>query len=222
MTKTQGAPLFGLRDALLLVAAAALGFAITRSLSNFGSISRFDIVASFDRGSSYDEHIRAGVNFAYSQASTPPSRWAPYAGYFIQRAVFWPTPCVAALTLSVLVMASIAPRDQQYQRLRRPGIVAALASVAAFCVAATLSPQTLIGLPPASSQALHWKEWWALTWFTVPCIAGFAVAMSWLSLFVGGHWAADRGWLDRLGRLLGSCWMAQGFLSVLAAWLAML
>ena len=221
MTKTEGSRPFGLRDALALVAATALGFALTRSLSDFRSISRFDIVANGNRGLSDDEYIRAGVNFAYSRASTAPSRWTPYAGYLLQRTVFWPSPCAAALALSVLVMAWIAPREQQYRSLRRPGVVAALASVAAFCVTAVLSPQTLLGGTPAISQPLHWKEWWALTWFTLPRTAGYAVAVSWLSLFVGGHWAADRGWLDRLGRLLGYYWIAQGFLSVLAAWLAM-
>jgi hypothetical protein len=221
MAEPQRSRPFTLRDALALVAATALGFALTRSLSGFHAISRFDIVASGDRDTINTQAVLAGVNFAYSQASKAPTRWIPYVGYLIQRAVFWPSPCVAALTLSVLVMASISPQQQRYRPLRRPGVMAALASVVAFCVTAVLSPQTLLRGPPALSLTLRWQDWWALTWFTLPRTAGYAVALTWLSLFVSNRWSADRGWLDRLGRILGSCWIAQGSLSVLAAWLAM-
>ncbi len=36
---------------------------------------------------------------------------------------------------------------------------------------------------------------------------GLAVAASWLSLLFGRFWRAERGWIDRLGRLLGLLWL---------------
>jgi hypothetical protein len=194
---------------------------MTRSLSGFRAISRLDIVGSGDRGTTGQEQVRAGVNFALGQADTPPSRWLPYAAYFIPRAVFWASPCLAALTFSVLIMAFVPPRPSRYRLLRQPGIMAAAALVAALGVTAILAPQTLTGRPtPAPSSLMHWQDWWAITWFALPRTAGYAVALCWLTLFVSGRWAANRGWLDRLGRLLGSCWISLGFLSVLAPWLA--
>jgi hypothetical protein len=73
MAEPQRSRPFTLRDALALVAATALGFALTRSLSGFHAISRFDIVASGDRDTINTQPVVAGVNFVYSQASKAPS-----------------------------------------------------------------------------------------------------------------------------------------------------
>ncbi len=43
--------------------------------------------------------------------------------------------------------------------------------------------------------------------------------VAWLTLALSGRWASDRGWPDRLGRLLGSCWMGLAVLRLLASWL---
>jgi hypothetical protein len=49
-------------------------------------------------------------------------------------------------------------------------------------------------------------------------VAGYSVALTWLVLILSGRWAADRGWLDRLGRFLGLCWIGLAFLTVLQSW----
>jgi hypothetical protein len=38
--------------------------------------------------------------------------------------------------------------------------------------------------------------------------AGFAVMAGWLTLALGGRWKNEAGWIDRMGRALGGCWIA--------------
>ena len=45
---------------------------------------------------------------------------------------------------------------------------------------------------------VFWRNW--------PC-SGPAVAGAWLALIVAGCWRAERSGIDRLGRVLGACWL---------------
>jgi hypothetical protein len=38
-------------------------------------------------------------------------------------------------------------------------------------------------------------------------VAGSAVLWCWVTLALSGRWRPARGWLDRLGRVLGCCWL---------------
>ena len=86
---------------------------------------------------------------------------------------------------------------------------------------------TVVGYPPLLIEASGpwtisswaWRYWWVYTWFALPRHAGFAVALAWLGLVLGGRWVSDRGWLDRAGRALGWCWIVMGSLSLLSSWL---
>jgi hypothetical protein len=49
--------------------------------------------------------------------------------------------------------------------------------------------------------------------FTVPKLAmptSLGVAIAWITLAVVGRWRPDRGWDDRLGRLVGCLWLVYG------------
>ena len=72
--------------------------------------------------------------------------------------------------------------------------------------------------PKTDPPTFHWEDWWTFTWFALPRVAGYSVALTWLVLILSGRWAADRGWLDRLGRFLGLCWIGLAFLTVLQSW----
>jgi len=203
---------FTLLDALALVMATAIGFAATRSLADLQWTS---ILASVD----ITGGNRAGwVVAAFSPSNTARPQGLSYATYWSQRIAFWPCPCLAAWTLAVLALALRRPRPPRRRLLRRPGTLAGLAWMASFFAVALVSPPTLFRwsglLPP-----FDWQGWWVLTWLALPKAAGFAVAISWLTLTLSGRWVADRGWPDRLGRLLGSCWIGLGVLRLLASWL---
>jgi hypothetical protein len=211
---------FTLRDALALVMATAAGLGATRSLADLQWIST---LASVDtRGVQ-----RCGwVVAAFSPSDSPRPQGVSHATYWSQRIAFWPCPCLAAWTLAVLALAFLPPRPPWRRLLRRPGILAGLAWIASFSAVALVSPPTLFRwsglIPPFRGGPLppfYWQGWWMYTWFVLPKAAGFAVAISWLTLALSGRWAADRGWPDRLGRLLGSCWIGLAVLRLLASWL---
>ncbi len=52
------------------------------------------------------------------------------------------------------------------------------------------------------------KSYWCFFWISVPRIAGFTVAVSWLVLAAGGRWKAGSGGLETLSRALGWGWIA--------------
>jgi hypothetical protein len=105
--------------------------------------------------------------------------------------------------------------------LRRPGMLAGLAWIAGFFAVVVAAPGTLAAWTfPGAVVTFYWRDWWYLTWFDLPKTAGFAVALSWITLALSGRFEADSGWHDRLGTLLGSCWIGLGFLSQVAAWLS--
>ena len=210
---------FTLLDALALVMATAAGLAATRSL--------FDIKYVSDLAS---VEIRDGTRCGWVIAALSPSDAArpqalSHATYWSQRLAFWPCPCLAAWTLAVLTLASLPPHPPWRRLLRRPGIQAGLAWVAGLSAVAIASPPTVFrwsGLFSAAGGGpmppLNWRGWWVHTWFALPGAAGLAVAVSWLSLAISGRWAADGAWPDRLGRLLGACWIGLGVLRLLASW----
>jgi hypothetical protein len=101
-------------------------------------------------------------------------------------------------------------------------MMAGLAWIIGFSAVAVSSPGVSAAWTlPGATATVFWRDWWFLTWFDVPRAAGYAVALAWITLALTGRFEADRGWQDRLGRLLGSCWIGLGFLSLLASWLAM-
>ncbi len=51
-------------------------------------------------------------------------------------------------------------------------------------------------------------QFWQLIFPTYADRVGFAVAGAWLVLALGGSWSRGQGWVDRLGRVIGWCWIA--------------
>ena len=113
-------------------------------------------------------------------------------------------------------------RIPRHRMLRRPGTMAGLAWIMGFAAVAMASPGVVVVWTfPGATAAVYWRDWWFLTWFDLPRAAGYTVALAWITLALSGRFEADGGWQDRLGTLLGSCWIGLGFLSLLASWLSM-
>jgi hypothetical protein len=207
---------FGLSDALLLVAATALGLALTRSLSGFLAIDRSESINYRSNGPTPIGH-RFTLSRAYGEIRPPTSQVA-HVRFWIERAAFWPCPCLLAWTSVVLARGVLPPRRPRFKSLRQPGIMAGVACLAAFCLAALESPGMLVTWWPKSAPPeFHWEDWWLFTWYALPRSAGYSVALTWLVLILSGCWAANRGWLDRLGRFIGLCWIGLALLTELAS-----
>jgi hypothetical protein len=220
MTPIPRSRRFTLLDALALVMATAAGLAATRSLVDIKYLSDLASV-----------EFRAGARSGWVVAAFSPSDAARPQGisqatYWSQRLAFWPCPCLAAWTLAVLALAFLPPHPPRRRLLRRPGILAGLAWIASFSAVGIAAPPTVFRwsglLRPFRGEPippLHWRGWWAHTWFALPRAAGLAIAISWVSLALSGRWAAARGWPDQVGRLLGWCWIGLGVLRLLSSWL---
>jgi hypothetical protein len=161
---------------------------------------------------------RTTLSRAYVEIGPPPTSYVALVRLWIERAVFWTCPCLLAWTLAVLARAVLSPPRPRFKLLRQPGIMAGVACLTAFCVAALESPAMLMTWwPRTAPPTFHWEDWWLFTWFNLPRTAGYSVALTWLVLILSGCWAANREWLDRLGRFLGLCWIGLALLIVSGA-----
>jgi hypothetical protein len=214
---------FTLLDSLVLLAATAGGFAVTRSLAGLQAIDRMEFVDYRDRGSEDPAGKLTTFKSQYYARGTRLPGWGMCMAYWVQRAAFWPCPCLAAWTLAVLTLTCCTSRMPPRRILRRTGTMAGLAWIVGFSTVAVASPGVLLAARtfPGAAVTVYWRDWWFLTWFDLPRAAGYAVALAWISVALNGRFGADCGWHDRLGTLLGSCWIGLGFLSLLGSWLTM-
>jgi hypothetical protein len=187
---------FTLLDGMILVGSIALGLAPLRWRGDYG-------------GDGVWEGLKWTVsNFAWN---------ASYFDHVIPDIVFLVMP----LTLGMLVLRLRKPRPRWRRLVRQPGFLASLALVLGWVVAGAM---TLVDVfwsgisfdkTPTASD-LWW--YWMHDDFAIagPLLAGFAVVVAWSTQFLVGRWCPEPSWIDRLGRIIGVCWIA---LALLAAYL---
>jgi hypothetical protein len=173
---------FGVLDAMALVAATAAGMAWMRS--NYDWQFFFGTWGLFYRNG---DVLQTG-------------------GYLIR--FLW--PFLLAWTLTVLVLRSRRPRPPRRLLMRQPGLVA--------CCAATLGTMVcfwpslvgvLAGVPLIDSVTRGPSRFWqeSATGDGAAEAIGLAVATAWLTLVLTRGWHPEPTWVDRLGRILGACWI---------------
>ena len=190
---------FLLSDAIVLVAATAVGLFVVRP---------YYAVTSID--------------------SSPPFAGAPWiVGWAscVWNCLVLAFPIVMAWTLAIVGLRLRPPRPRWRQLVRQPGFVAGLMAAAVLAVRligfATMcarlvgQPQLYVmwvgrtggggahmGLPPGNLyfELDHFLGTMALI--------GVSVAATWIFLLAAGAWRPERGWIDRTGRALGSFWIA--------------
>jgi len=112
-------------------------------------------------------------------------------------------PCWVSVTLAVLGLHFRRPRPPWRRLTRSPGFVACVAvALVVMVVGARVLLSLLRGRLTPPGQALPPEL------DRLPALGGLAVLASWTSLALAGRWRADRGGLDRLGRLVGAAWVA--------------
>ena len=205
---------FTLLDAIALVAAIAVGLSITRSFGDVVVIQRSIAIAfrtqeHFSSNMAYRSATYSTDYVGRATAAVFPPRDKGQVIYWARQLAFWPAPCMAALSLATLGLGHA-------RRLaRRPGMAMAVAVAAAMGAAAVRLPH-LLRLKPNPLQL--WRLWWSEFWVTIPPLAGFAVAVSWVILALYGRWRGGGGWLDRLGVSLGAGWIAMAMIDLGATW----
>ncbi len=111
--------------------------------------------------------------------------------------------CIAACwMIALLLLRYRRPRPRRGRLVRRPGHVACCVAVVALAEG-FLYQLAVSGLSDPMRRPFSFHSFW----ITVSGHIGPTVAGAWLLLALSGRWKSDPGWIDRLGRLLGCCWI---------------
>jgi hypothetical protein len=200
MTDTPQTRRFQLLDGMFLIAATAIGFAITRAYAL--EVLNNDLT---------------------------PYPVLPRILLTIWACILATLPIPVMWSIAVFLLHLRRPRTRLRRLADQPGFVAcgAVALVAAIWLVGllTLLARTVgnrscvVTLPlfdfarfsvtmsypgPANAATIYNSAYFAVSAFAI----SVAVAAAWLLLAVGGHWRSEPHWLDRLGRILGIYWIA--------------
>jgi hypothetical protein len=184
---------FSILDAMVLVAATAVGLAFLRaSVGDFSEL-----------GARMQDSVRV--------LAGPLDHWGAWG-----LAIY--STCVQAAALSIpfgwawsvaiLLLRLRRPRPRRRRLACQPG------AIACYSAAITLVPAItrVVGVALMSGMSSGFREmldWVVGTWFVfVPALAGFAVIGSWATLLLGRRWRPEPSWIDRAGRVLGVYWIA--------------
>ena len=115
------------------------------------------------------------------------------------------TPVLWALTLALIPLWLRPPRPTRRLLFRHPGwTVGVVAVVAPLAEAARWTILDAIGTTGLNFDRP--SEGFDGFRRLLPTI-GAGVSLAWFLLFASGRWRADRSWIDRLGRGLGTLWI---------------
>lgn len=212
-------------DIMILIAALAAGLALTRTFGDFLTVFRGIRVTRMNGPEIMSQHMVETsdyLNWMTAELYKPLLKGEIL--YWARRLAFWPGPCLACLSLATMLISLRSPRPPLRRVCRQAGFVAGAAFLVAAGVAAVHQPQLLLTQSPVtiSVQTFYWRDWWLELWFALPSAAGFAVAVAWLTLILVRGWPPSAGWPDRLGRILGACWIGMAIVSLAATWWSVL
>jgi hypothetical protein len=105
-------------------------------------------------------------------------------------------------TVAVFLMRLRLPRPPLRRLVFQPGM-AACGAVTIWLGFKTLLLVLMLGVPQQRPLVqAYMGDGLAIVSWAAPAVAG-----AWLLLIFSGHWRSERGWIDRLGRTLGVCWL---------------
>lgn len=163
----------------------------------------------------------------------------------ILRATKVASPFLTAWTPALLALSMRRPRPRWRKLTRQPGIAACgIAAVVLFVqlsgiilrwalawlwpeIGSLTPPQRVFPpmnlwppgqFPPPSPPRSPLRELWlSLSWgLHESAYAGHGIAGAWLIMALGGWWRPERTWIERIGRALGTAWIA-----VMMTWLVL-
>jgi hypothetical protein len=143
------------------------------------------------RDAPWPSHVFIGGNFSYYGETPLAVRMAMRATYVL---IPW--------TVAVFLMRLRRPRPPLRRLVLRPGM-AACGAVTLWLGFKTLLLVVMLGVPQKRPLVkAYLGDGVAIVSWAAPAVAG-----AWLLLIFSGRWRSDSGWMDRLGRTLGACWL---------------
>ncbi len=202
LTRNPSQRRFYLLDAVILLLAVAVGFAIT--------IAQVAQIASKLRLATLDS--------SFSVANYGTAQQLAYGMILSVR------PMLLLLTLTVPILRLRRPRPQLQTTMRQPGVTACAAVLVAFFVKLlfSLSLYAIVrAVPTEYARFIPGKDWTSEfdAWTSG---AGEVVVAAWIILALGRALRLDGDWVDRLGRLLAFCWVLCLFSGIASYWFASL
>ena len=178
---------FGISDALILVAANAVGFASARTCAE--SWAGLEGIPAF---------------------ALQPDFWAPEA---LARLPSWAALWLSPITIALFCIHWRDTRRGRGWLLRQPGAVACGAASIAWgfgsgIIVTIMAVRYLPIWPPWLWVAFLWPLYFHCAFdLHLPALMGAAVAGGWATLAIGWRWRSKRNWIDRTGRIAGAFWV---------------
>jgi len=191
LVKSHTSRRFTLADAMILIAATALGLTPTRTILNIWE--------------PLPQVFSPGLSSAVERI-------------LIARHVS--VPCAAAWMLAVLILRAIRPRPAWQVALRKPGFLGCVIGSIIALASAVLSIFPWLVLRGNSAEKLSAEEL-LLTLVFVPAMVAASVGAVWLCLLFTKQWERSADWVDRLGMIVGWYWIIAGpigFLLFICLW----
>ena len=140
-----------------------------------------------------------GISESLQLAGDPRKDYPRFEIALFQSLIYWSlSPMLAAWSIAVLLIRLRRPRPDRGDLANQPGWNA---SVVATIFLLMLSMQAF------ASEKFRWST---MTWAYASDLSdavGPAVAGAWWVLVFSGRWRREPGWIDRLGTILGACWL---------------
>jgi hypothetical protein len=146
--------------------------------------------------------LRSAV--ALGSFSLSPNPQAPRGRIFIHELSVSNGCILGSLTFAVLVLSFHRPRPNLREVIGRPGFVACAA-----VMAASLLPLVhfVIGVTTLTATGLKVDLYFNNTMLWLVNSAGPMIIGAWIALALVGRWRPAPTWKDRLGCVLGVCWI---------------
>ncbi|HEY2158002.1 MAG TPA: hypothetical protein VGH33_20405 [Isosphaeraceae bacterium] len=172
---------FTLLDAMILVAATAVGLAIARRWTEMAEATRLFL--------------------------SPEDGLLPALAPLTRRVVLgWPV--VAMWTLALVALRLRGPRPRAQRLFAPPGmvacVVAAVVMAMEFAQVVVVETEDWLQYPQPRHTEARWHDLeFRAIHTTATTSISFAVLAAWVVMVVTRRWRPERGWIDRAGRFVG-------------------
>jgi hypothetical protein len=146
--------------------------------------------------------IRTAVTLGLFNLTPNPK--APPGRDFINSLSVSSASLLGGVTLAILVLSLHRPRPNLREVIGRPGFVACAAVVAASFLPLV---HFVIGATTLSATGLSVELYFNNTLARLTLNAGQMIIGAWIALALLGRWRLGPTWKDRLGCVLGACWI---------------